>query len=51
MLDGTEYENDYYASVTLAHFMRDGDQKLSVSELVQKYPYSQSSHIVAKGWK
>ena len=51
MLDGTEYENDYYAAVTLAHFMRDGDQKLSVSELVQKYPYSQSSHIVAKGWK
>jgi Na+-translocating ferredoxin:NAD+ oxidoreductase RnfC subunit len=51
MLDGTEYENDYWASVTLAHFMRDGDQKLSVKELVEKYPYGTSSQIVQKGWK
>ncbi len=51
MLDGTEYENDYWASVTLAHFMRDGDQKLSVKELVEKYPYGKSSNIVSKGWK
>ena len=51
MLDGTEYENDYYAAVTLAHFMRDGDQKLSVGELVKKYPYEKSSEIVSKGWK
>ncbi len=51
MLEGTEYAGDYWASVTLAHFMRDGDQKLSVKELVEKYPYSKSSDIVAKGWK
>ena len=50
-LKGTKYENDYWASVTLAHFMRDGDQKLSVKELVKKYPYKKSSNIVKKGWK
>ena len=50
-LAGTEYENDYWASVTLAHFMRSGDQKLSVKELVEKYPYKKSSDIVKKGWK
>ncbi len=51
MLAGTKYENDYWASVTLAHFMRSGDQKLAVTELVQKYPYEKSSQIVMKGWK
>ena len=50
-LNGTEYENDYWASVTLAHFMRDGDQKLSVKQLVEKYPYGNSVDIVTKGWK
>ena len=31
--------------------MRSGDQKLSVKELVKKYPYSKSTNIVTKGWK
>ncbi len=50
-LKDTEYANDYWASVTLAHFMRGGDQKLSIADLVKKYPYSKSSNIVVKGWK
>ena len=50
-LEGTEYANDYWASVTLAHFMREGDQKLSVKELVKKYPYKKSAQIVKDGWK
>ncbi len=50
-LAGTEYEEDYWASVTLAHFMRSGDQKLSIEELVKRYPYDKSSAIVKKGWK
>jgi len=50
-LKDTEYADDYWASVTLAHFMRSGDQKLSVNELVKKYPYSKSTKIVTKGWK
>ncbi len=50
-LTGTAYEKDYWASVTLAHFMRSGDQKLSVKDLVKKYPYKASSEIVTKGWK
>ncbi len=50
-LKGTDYENDYWASVTLAHFMRAGDQKLSVEELVQKYPYKKSAQIVKTSWK
>ncbi len=50
-LEGTEYANDYWASVTLAHFMREGDQKLSVKELAKKYPYSLSTKVVTDGWK
>ena len=50
-LKGTRYANDYWAAVTLAHFMREGDQKLSVDELVQKYPYSKSTKVVRDGWK
>ncbi len=50
-LEGTKYANDYWAAVTLAHFMREGDQKLSVSDLVKKYPYEKSAAIVKKGWK
>ena len=47
----TEYANDYWASVTLAHFMREGDQKLSIKELVKKYPYKNSTKIVKDGWE
>jgi len=50
-LKDTKYANDYWASVTLAHFMRDGDQKLSIEELVKKYPFTKSTDIVKKGWK
>lgn len=50
-LVGTEYENDYWASVVLIHFMREGDEKLSVKDLVKKYPYKKAQEIVLKGWK
>ncbi len=50
-LANTEYAGDYLASVTLAHFMRSGDQKLSIEELVKKYPYEESSRIVKSGWR
>ena len=50
-LRGTQYENDYWAAVTLAHFMRDGDQKLSIKELVEKFPYKKSAQIVKTSWK
>ncbi len=47
----TAYAKDYWGAVTLAHFMREGDQKLSVEELVKKYPYKNSTQIVKNGWK
>ena len=47
----TEYAKDYWASVTLAHFMREGDQKLSIKQLIKKYPYKKSAKIVKDGWK
>ncbi|HIQ46294.1 MAG TPA: hypothetical protein EYH57_01605 [Sulfurovum sp.] len=50
-LEGTKYATDYWAAVTLAHFMREGDQKLGVKELVKKYPYSLSTKVVTDGWK
>ena len=50
-LKDTEYANDYWASVTLAHFMRGGDQKLSIKELTTKFPYKKSAHIVETSWK
>ncbi|MDQ7055489.1 MAG: hypothetical protein Q9M89_02935 [Persephonella sp.] len=50
-LTGTDYEKDYWASVVLIHFMREGDQKLSIQELVKKYPYKKSKEIVKKGWE
>jgi len=50
-LKDTEYANDYWAAVTLAHFMRGGDQKLSIKELVAKFPFKKSTHIVETSWK
>ena len=47
----TEYEADYWASVVLIHFMREGDQKIPVAALVKKYPYGKAKEIVMKGWK
>ena len=50
-LRGTEYAQDYWASVVLLHFMREGDQKLSVKKLIEKYPYKKSQKIVQEGWE
>ncbi len=50
-LSGTDYYNDYWASVVLIHFMREGDQEMPVAELVRKYPYREAKGIVTNGWK
>ncbi len=50
-LKETGYYDDYWASVTLIHSMREGDQKLPVADLVRKYPFVKSQDVVAKGWK
>jgi hypothetical protein len=34
----TEYFNDYWAAVVLIHYLRNGDPKMPVAELVRKYP-------------
>jgi hypothetical protein len=44
-LEGTPYAEDYWASVVLLHFMRDGDQKLAVSALMQKYPFEKARAV------
>jgi mono/diheme cytochrome c family protein len=49
-LSGTKYYDDYWASVVLLHFMREGDQKLPLGDLMKKYPYERSQEIVKKGW-
>jgi len=48
-LAGTKYADDYWAAVVLIHFMREGDQKLPVSELVGKYPFARSRAVVLEG--
>lgn len=52
-LAGTKYEHDYWASVTLMHFMRQKnfDMLLPVSELMERYPYERSKQIVEESWK
>jgi hypothetical protein len=50
-LEGTEYYNDYWASVALLHFMRAGDEKLPVKKLVEKFPYKRSHKVVIDGWE
>jgi mono/diheme cytochrome c family protein len=50
-LRDTEYYGDYWASVVLLHSMREGDQKLPVRKLIEKYPYVKSSKIVIEGWR
>jgi mono/diheme cytochrome c family protein len=50
-LKGTGYYDDYWASVVLMHFMREGDQELPIAELMKKYPGKRSREIVIKGWK
>ncbi|MGZ6231476.1 MAG: hypothetical protein ACXWMO_12000 [Syntrophales bacterium] len=50
-LSETDYYDDYWASVVLIHFMREGDQKMPVSELIKKYPHRRAREIVERGWK
>jgi mono/diheme cytochrome c family protein len=47
----TEYQDDYWASVVLMHFMRAGDQEMTVPELLAKYPYATAHEIVMKGFE
>ena len=50
-LQGTPYGKDYWAAVTLLHFMREGDEKLPLPRLLEKYPYQRSRQIVEEGWE
>jgi hypothetical protein len=50
-LQGTEYFSDYWASVVLLHAMREGDQKLQIKKLLEKFPYKKSQKIVLEGWE
>jgi hypothetical protein len=50
-LAGTDYQDDYWASVVLMHFMREGDEKMNVAQLVEKYPYATARKIVAKAFE
>jgi hypothetical protein len=50
-LAGAHYENDYWAAVVLLHYMRDGDQKLPVKQLVEKYPHPRAQAAVRAAWK
>ncbi len=50
-LTGTEYENDYWASTVLIHFMREGDQKMPIDKLTNRFPYRKSHEVVVKGWE
>ncbi|MDD5170378.1 MAG: hypothetical protein PHN75_16300, partial [Syntrophales bacterium] len=50
-LKNTGYYSDYWASVVLIHFMREGDQNLDVMALMKKYPYERAKRIVTTSWK
>ena len=50
-LKGSAYYNDYWASVTLIHFMREGDRRLPVADLIIKYSFKKCREIAEKGWK
>jgi mono/diheme cytochrome c family protein len=50
-LKHTKYYNDYWASVTLLHAMRSGDEKLPIDRLMEKFPYERSAAIVKEGWE
>ncbi len=50
-LQGTDYYNDYWASVALLHSMRAGDEKLPMDKLMAKYPYRKSQTVVQEGWQ
>ena len=48
-LAGTKYANDYWSSVTLMHFMRNGDQHRMLDDLMERYPYKKSLKVVTDG--
>jgi hypothetical protein len=50
-LQNTEYYNDYWASVVLLHAMREGDQKLPLNKLMEKFPYKKAQKTVIEGWE
>ncbi len=50
-LRGTEYYDDYWASVVLLHSMREGDQTLPINKLIERFPYKKSQKIVVDGWE
>jgi mono/diheme cytochrome c family protein len=50
-LRGTEYAQDYRASVVLLHVMHEGDRQLSIKKRIGKYPYRKSQKIVQEGWE
>ncbi len=50
-LQGTDYYTDYWASVVLLHAMREGDQKLPIHKLIEKFPYKKARKIVVDGWE
>ena len=50
-LEGTEYYHDYWASVALLHFMRAGDEKLPIKELMETFPYKRAKKVVTDGWE
>ncbi len=50
-LQGTEYADDYWASVVLLHAMREGDEKLPVKDLLRKFPIARSREIAEQGWR
>jgi len=46
-LMGTDYYDDYWASVVLMHLMRGEDYDMPVVDLIAKYPYEDAAAIVA----
>ncbi len=50
-LQNTGYYDDYWASVVLLHAIREGDQKLPIDKLLEKFPYEKSRRIVREGWQ
>jgi hypothetical protein len=50
-LEGTQYSQDYWASVVLLHSMRAGDEKLPMNKLIEKFPYKEAKKVVTDGWE
>lgn len=50
-LGGTPYAKDYWASVILIHFMREGDQNLTIPGLMQKYPFESARAVFLRSEK